>query len=292
MKFAILVRQLIPVLECILFCYSCTPPHVVKTQGGSDQGLVQDPHKAEVASSWFPKLVPGSNRYLITDSSTISISGDSSHSSSVHTAAIYDITLTASGDSLSLTASVESLTTNSHLQTPRLDSQMDSTKDFHATVSNSGRLSPITGMISSMCATGANPGAIRVLELTLNYPRMHLKVGDKWTDSVSTTSCRGKTTLEQQNIYQYQLTDLTTQNGHNLAQIQRDVLTTFHSLSSNQKNQLTTSGYGSSTSVLYVDQKTSALIQSSEHSRLKLTINTARGNYPFIQDTFTQIELH
>jgi hypothetical protein len=292
MRFVIRVQRLIPVLGCVFICYSCSPVRIIKTQGDSDQQTVRVPDKTEVVNNWLPKFVSGSSRHLIIDSSTISISGDSSHSSLVHTTAIYDITLTALADSFSLTATVESLTTDSHLQVPRLGSQMDSVENFHATVSNSGRLSSITGTLSSLCASGVNPVATRILELTLNFPQRHLKVGDKWNDSVSTTSCRGKTILEQQNIYQYQLTDLTTQNGYDLAQIQRSVLTTFRSLPSTQKTQLTTTGTGSSTSVLYVNRKTGMLLRSSERSQLTLTINTARGSYPFTQNIFTQIELH
>lgn len=293
MKAVIRVLRLLPVIiTCIFALYSCSPAHTSKTQRGTEEQPVKVTEEISGVDSWKPKLASGSNRYLITDSSTISIGTDSSHSSSIHTATIYSLILAVLSDSLSLTARIESLTTDSHLQVAKPGLLTDSIEDFHATVSSNGRLSPITRELRSTCEIGVNPAATRIFELTINYPQRLLKVGDEWIDTISTTLCRGKTTLQQQNIYRYKIITFSTQNGFNTAQIQRTVSTTFSSLSTNPKNQLVTTGSGSSVSNLSIDRKTGMLIQSNEHSQITLTITTTRGSYPFTQNTLTQVELH
>jgi hypothetical protein len=286
------IQPFIPVIRCILVLYGCSPAHTSKTQKGIDQQPVLVAEKVSTIDTWAPKMVSGTSRYLVIDSSTISTNGDSSHSSSIATTAIYNLTLATVADSLSLSVRVESLTTNSQVQIAKHSLHTDSIENFRATVSSNGRFSPITGVLRSLCVVGVNPVATRIWELTINYPHQQLKVGDEWTDTISTTSCRGKMTLQQQNIYRYKIIDFSLQKGSDLAQIQRAVSTTFHSISTNSGNELTTTGTGSSSSVLYINRKTAMLVQSSEHSQVALTVNTTRGSYPFTQNTSTQIALH
>jgi len=289
MRVAILAQRFVPVIECILAFSSCSPKHTTNPQTTKGQQSVRIPIKTEIIDGWAPRLIPGIKRYSITDTSIISLNNDSAHSSSIQTAVIYNIALTALDDSFLLTARVESLTTNSHIQKAHVSGKIDSLEQFHATISSTGRSSLIIGSLPSVCTGGINPVATRILELTLNYPQRHLKIGDKWGDTISIISCRGKTPLFQQNIYQYELTDFTESAQLSLAKIQRIVTTTFHGFSTDLRNKLIVQGTGFNSSTLYVDQKNGMLIESTEHSQLVLILTTIRGSYPFTQNIFTHI---
>jgi hypothetical protein len=289
MRVTILAQRFIPVIECILAFSSCSPKHTINPQATKGQQSVRVPMKTEIIDGWAPRLTPEIKRYSIADTSIISLNNDSAHSSSIQTTAIYDIALTALDDSFLLTARVESLTTNSRIQEAHVSGKIDSLEQFHATISSTGRSSLIIGSLPSVCAGGINPVATRILELTLNYPQRHLKIGDKWSDTVAIISCRGKTPLLQQNIYQYELTDFTKSTQLSLAKIQRTVTTTFHGVSTDLRNQLIVHGSGFNSSTLYVDQKNGMLVESTEHSQLLLLLTTTRGTYPFTQNIFTHI---
>ena len=268
---------------------SCSPSHI--TQHGVPTFSPQEQVKAPMQNGWARKQAPGFRQYLIEDSSTISIDGDSTQISMLHSTALYSLSFIAQGDSFSFTATVDSISTSSRLPSERNETDRSFSQVVHAIVSSTGQMSVLNAETASSCQGGMDAAAMRVFELTQNYPKIDITIGDKWADTVSVISCRGKTPLHQQIIRQYELLELTNRKQHNVAKIQRITSATVRGTSSNPHNHLTVAGSGTGSTTFYVDLATGFLSESEGHSQAKLTITTSRGNYAFIQNITTHINI-
>jgi len=282
-------REFFRMIAIIIVLNSCSPKRVA--QPGFSTASSQEQVKPSLQDEWMPKQAPSTRQYLIEDSSTILINNDSTHTSLLQTAIVYSISLIALADSFSFTAKVDSMSTSS-ISSPRMNgSEKSYSQTIHATFSSSGEMSAISGEVASSCQGGVDATGVRVFELTQNYPKQAIKVGDKWTDTVSVISCRGKISLHQQIIREYRLLELTNWKEHAVAKIQRNVSTTVTGTNSESQNHLMTTGTGVGTMIFYADRNTGFLRESNGHSELRFTITTSRGSYPFTQSITTHIEI-
>lgn len=256
----------------------------------SKPGASRETVEASTQDSWLPTQVAGTIRYLIQDTASISISGDSTHTVPIQSSTLYSITLTSSNDSFVLTGRTESRSTNAHEHTSKSVADTATLLEFHAAVSRSGRVASLAGNNASTCGEGVDPVVTRIFELAVFYPARRLKVGDRWADTISVTTCRGKTSLVQKTIRQYELVQFETWRGHDTAKIQRSSSSVFTGASIDSKNHLSTSGSGSSETTIHTDRFTGSLLESDSQSHSMLSISTTRGTYPFSQTIATHVE--
>ena len=268
---------------------SCSASHV--TQPGFPTSPPREPVKPSLQDEWVPKQAPGTRQYLIEDSATIFIGNDSTHTSLLQTATWYSLSLIALADSFSFTTKIDSMSTSSHTSLTKNGVDSSSSRTIHATFSSNGEMSALIGEAPSSCQRGVDATAMRVFELTQNYPKKSIRVGDRWADTVSGTSCRGRIPLYQQSIHEYQLLELINWKDHDVAKIQRNVSTVITGTSFESQNHLTVTGSGVGSMIFYADRITGFLHESDSHSKSRLTINTSRGSYSFTQTITTHIEI-
>ena len=240
-------------------------------------------------TGWAPRLSPGKWHYLIRDSSTISMTNDTTgHTEPIESTAIYDLSIADSENMFILTSRVDSLSVNSHLPT-RKAAETSEPLELHGVLSSRGRFTA-TGAVASVSCTGnsVSPSS-RLQELLVILPTSVIRVGDKWSDTSSTTICHGKIPLTQTLIRNYELMKSSTcQPG--TVEVQRMVSNTLTSSSADSNYHLDASGSGTATSVLCLDTNTGVLLESNGQSHLELTVTTSRGKFPFTQNTTTHIE--
>gem|GEM_PF-3078031 len=289
MSNAMFSRTFFRTIGIMIILNNCAPNRVAQPRFPT--ASPQEQIKPSLQDEWMPKQAPGIRQYLIEDSSTTLISDDPTHTSLLQTTTTYSLSLIALADSFSFTAKVDSMSTSS-ASSPRtsiVDKSFAQT--IHGTFSNSGEISAVIGDTPSSCQGGVDAAGMRVFELTQHYPKQAIKIGDKWTDTISATSCRGKITLHQQIIREYQLLELTNWNEYAVAKIQQNVSTTTTGTSSETQNHLTAIGSGAGTIMFYADRTSGFLRESSGHSESKFTITTSRGSYPFTQNITTRIKI-
>ena len=241
-------------------------------------------------TEWLPKQIVGHKEYFIHDSSTISISGDSSQTRMSNTNTIYIVRLSKLNNSL-LTSKADSLKMRPQSFQLKIAADTEVIKEFEAIMSPTGQISSLSGHFVPLCPGGITPVAARIQDLILSYPERGLKVGDSWTDTVSTTVCHGRISLLQQSIYVYRFLSFSIWKQHLVVIIQRDVLSTFTADTKNSRNYFTATGSGTSFTTIYANRLTGALLQSDTHLESALTVSTPRGVFPFTQSTVTHIEL-
>jgi hypothetical protein len=284
-----LSQTFLRMIGTVIVLNSCSQNQVAQT--GLPTSPPQEQIKPSLQDEWMPKQVPGTRRYIIEDSSTILLSDDSTHTSSLQTATVYSLSLIALADSFLFTAKVDSMSSNSRSSPKESEANKASAQTVHATFSSTGEMSALKGEAPSSCQGGVDAAAMRVFELTQSYPKKRIRVGDRWTDTVSATSCRGRTVLNQQIIREYQLLELTSWKDHDVAKIQQEVSAIVTATNSESQNNLTATGSGTGKRIFYADRITGFLRESNGRSESRLTINTSRGSYPFTQSITTHIEI-
>jgi hypothetical protein len=254
---------------------------------------VSAPHRDTVpisnTSGWAPRLSSGKWQYLIRDSSTISMTNDTTgHVEPIESTAIYALSIADSENVFILTSRVDSLSVNSHLPSKKAGESSEPL-ELHGVLSSQGHFTATGTAGSAPCtATGISPSS-RLQELLITLPIGAIRVGDKWSDTSSTTICHGKIPLTQVFVRNYELMKSSTcQPG--TVQVDRMVSNSLTSSSADSKNYLGASGSGTATSVLCLDRNTGLLLESDGQSHLELIVTTSRGKFPFTQNTTTHIE--
>jgi hypothetical protein len=282
-------RTVLDAIGITIIISNCAPTSVAIP--GTTQLPPREHIGAPTQNEWMPQRIAETGQYVISDSTSISINGDSSHISSFQTTTLYSLSLIPLADSFSVTAKVDSTTTYPRSSAGAYGAERSSHDITHATISSTGQLSALTGEIVSSCQGGVDAMATRVFELAQNYSKQHMRIGDKWADTVFAVNCRGKTPLHQQIIREYELLELATWKEHQIAKIQRTASSTVLGNSPDPHNYLNAVGTGIGKAILYVDRASGFLLESDGRSETTLTIKTSRGSYPFRQSMRTHIEL-
>ena len=240
-------------------------------------------------NTWSPQLGSGKRRYLIRDSSTISISNDTTaRVEPIESTTIYTVSVTDSNNLLHLTGHIDSLLVNSRLST-KVRSDTSTATVSSGLISRQGHLMRVTDASSMTCSTGSLSSSSRLAELLIFLPPHPAKIGDKWSDTTSATACHGKIPLTQTAVREYELLDFSSCPAESV-RVRRTVSNTFTGSSAESTNHLSASGSGTGSSVLCLERNTGALVSSDGQSRLELTVTTTRGVFPFTQNTTTHIE--
>jgi hypothetical protein len=243
--------------------------------------------KDAITNSWKPELKAGAQSYVIYDSAFITIGTDTTRTVPIKTTTFLSLIISDHGDSLRLDGMIDSLL---HFSNQQITKDTAISRGHGFTLSSTGHLMPVSTSINIDCTRRSDPSEIRLPELTMSYPTQVIKVGAKWADTISTTSCHGKTTLIQQSIREFELLELSTWKDRNSAKIYRTVTSVISNDPSARNSHLTAAGNGSATNISYVDVATGALLHSSGESQSKLIVTTTRGVFPFLQTIHTEIE--
>ena len=167
------------------------------------------PSKSPNNNSWSPHIKEGQWRYVIQDSSTISINNDTTaHVEPVESTMIYTMVLTDSVHSLTFSGHIDSLLINSHLA-KKSRSDTSEASEVHGFVSRQGQFTQIAKMVTA-CTNGSAASVSRISELLIMLPSHSLNPGDRWSDTSSTTTCHGKIPLKQIALRNYELLDLSS----------------------------------------------------------------------------------
>jgi hypothetical protein len=288
---SMMMQKLVLTLAAILTFEACSTGH---SPASSPSTPVPHADTAAIdlrSNSWTPRIMVGTRRYFIRDSSTVSINNDTtSRVLPIESTMIYSISITDMGSSFALNSRIDSLTVSTQLPM-RNNSDTAKVAEFHTLLSKQGQVVPTPEQAKVACAGTSTAASSRIGELIINLPSTRLKVGDKWTDTASTTNCHGKIPLVQQATREYELLDLSSCLQRDAVRVRRTVSDTFTGASAETTNHLSASGSGTSTAILCLQRDTGALIESNGQSRSDLIVVTNRGTFPFTQNVNTHIEL-
>jgi hypothetical protein len=263
-----------------------TTPVTSTTRTQRDTTIIES-HK----KSWAPHLIAAKLRYFIHDSSTISINGDTTVAVvPIESTMIFSVSTSDSNNLLIVNSQIDSFYVNSSRSTKtKPDTSIRS--NMHMVASKEGRFLDLTeaGPLDCTVVNASSPS--RIGEVLIALPLNAITVGDKWSDTVSTTSCRGRIALTHRIVRQYELLDFSSCPQTNAAKVRGVITDTLVGSSTESNNHLSAHGFGNAISMICIDANTGTLLESDTQSHLELTVTTTRGAFPFIQNSNTHIEL-
>ena len=240
--------------------------------------------------SWVPQIAAGIYRYIIEDSSIISINDDTiTKSVPITSTMIYSLSIDRSRDSIVLMGKVDSAIIDSRIPRRNPFANIAKDKEFHAILSIRGQLISAAKDSSSACSSSSSPTISPIYELILPVRQEELKIGDKWMDTVSSTSCHGRTPLIQQVIRTFEVKQFTTHDNQSTVEIVRNSSITFAGTTTDPGSQLSARGSGTAITTMIFDQSTATLLESNSQIESALTVITSRGKFPFTQHTISHI---
>jgi hypothetical protein len=246
---------------------------------------ISEPSHAPRRFRWLPTAIPYSSRYRIDDSSTVSITNDSTGKEVlIISSAVYSLVLTQ-GEKLTIDLHIDSASTDTaHRQT-------QPEPHTTATLSTQRQISDLRSTTSTSCRTGMDPRLARLFDLIIPFSPNPATIGSQWADTSSIIICQGKIAFRQHIIRNYKLLAELSQQNRPVIQLQRTTELEMEGVPTDSANLTTANGTGSSTATLLLDRDTGELLESVGTSNLSLSVITSRGIFPFRQHSKLKIKI-
>jgi len=247
---------------------------------------ISEPFRVPAQFRWLPTTIPYASRYRVDDSSTVSITNDSTGKEVLLiSSTIYDLALKQDGK-LAVDLHIDSASTDTtHWQT-------QSATQAIATLSLRGQIIDLRSTTPTSCKSGIDPKFARLSDLVIALPASPATTGSQWADTSSTVICHGKIALIQRMIRNYKLLAELSQRNKRVIQLQRITIAQITGIPADSTNSITASGTGSGTATLFLDQDTGKLLESVGTSDLSLLVTTSRGIFPFRQHAKLVIQIN
>ncbi|MDQ3698118.1 MAG: hypothetical protein M3373_08860 [Gemmatimonadota bacterium] len=137
----------------------------------------------------------------------------------------------------------------------------------------------------------AEPLIAAARQLILPLPPM-IAIGSRWSDSTSTTVCRGGTPVTTGMVRDYQVEGLETVNGVRAVRISRRDTFTFAGASTAAPGQpITVSGRGSGAAIMHFDPSGGVYLGGTADSDFELTVRAGRSQTDFRQRVSSRTSL-
>ena len=269
----------------LIVAAACAP-----SRGGSPEGApapapspapATRPAPAPDATSWAFRYAPGTRRYRVTSEATVELRDDSARRQApIRTSASVTLSFTpAPGDDLALAATVDDYSVDRGDAIPAPDSSLPSRATLRATLAPTGQLD------AAPAPLGCDPAdALTAIarELVVPLPDT-LAVGDRWSDSASTTACRGGVPVTTGIVRDYEVERREMVRGAPVLHVRRRERFTLAGASSAPGRTTVITGRGTGTTLLRIDPAAGALLDSSGESEADLTVRAGRLESRFHQ---------
>lgn len=271
-------------LMLAIFASGCSTP--MNKPGSPPVTPVSQSSHVPAQFRWSPTTVPYTSQYRVDDSSTVSITNDSTGKEVLLiSSTIYDLALKQDGK-LSVDLHIDSASTDTtHWQT-------QSAAHAIATISLRGQIIDLRSTTPTSCKSGIDPEFARLSDLIIALPANPAAIGSQWADTSSTVICHGKIALLQRTIRNYKLLAELSQRNKPVIQLQRITMAQITGVPADSTTSITANGTGSSTATLLLDRDTGKLLESVGTSDLSLSVTTSRGIFPFQQHAKLLIQIN
>lgn len=275
--------ELISLISMLAILVSgCSAP--INKPGSPPITPILEPLHAPKQFHWSPTAIAHSSQYRVNDSSTVSITNDSTGKEVLLISSIIYNLVLIQGKELTLNLHIDSTSTDSARQ------QVQSGLHATATLSAQRQIADLHSTTSTSCKTGMDPRFTPLFDLIIPLSPNPATIGSQWADTSTMIICYGKITLRQRIIRNYTLLAELLQQNRPAVQLRRITVAEMEGLRSEPTDSITANGTGSGTAILFLDRDTGALLESIGTSNLSLSVITSRGIFPFRQHSKVKIE--
>ncbi len=278
-------------------CTIAPPPQAEPTPAPTPKDSVGAP--SPVTARWTPQRSASSWHYELRSTGAVSLSGDTTASSLpldrtvFYTVSIVPTGSNSGGGSFQMSGSVDSVAVTVPERIPTPTAGSNSKPHFQGVLAADGHVLAISSNASTACANATDPLSAGATLLFVALPQ-GLSPADTWTDSVSTTTCRGRMPLITTATRHYTAITDTVWHGREAILIARtdsllirnrpDTTTDSTIASGNITNVMEAAGNGFGEFRLYVDPRSGALLEAIGTSRTEILVTTGSSRFPFHEE--------
>ncbi|MBC7791685.1 MAG: hypothetical protein H7Z74_17195 [Anaerolineae bacterium] len=248
--------------------------------------IVRDPLEGRSAF----RYAAGTRNYEIFSEAKIELASDTAaRSETVRLSALVTLTFETLSDSLlAVSGTVSEYEVLRGEAIPAPDSTLPSTATFNASITPVGRLVSLVGDTA-----GCNPQEplLAVGQRAIIATPNNLDAGARWSDSVSTTVCRGGTPITTGSVRDYEVEAREMVDGVPVARVRRRETFTLAGSSSVRGRHVAIVGRGSSSAILRFDLARGLLLSEEGTSETALTVSSPRSQAEFRQREATKLSL-
>ena len=252
---------------------------------------------AIAVKSWKPQHSPGSWRYELRSSATVTLTGDSSaRALPISRTAVYTVTIVPNtaqdthGIPFELTGSVDSVavTTPERVPTPTAGSNVR--PHFHAQLTSDGQVTELASDATTPCQATIDPLSAATTTLFVTVPPV-VTLGTSWKDTISTATCRGRMAIITTVVRQYRAVTDTVWGNTEALLITRADSVHVRNRPDSTSDRMVADGTGSGEFTLYVDPKSGMLLAATGQSRTEILVINGDSRFPFHEEARQTISL-
>ncbi|HEX5581684.1 MAG TPA: hypothetical protein VFX39_08915, partial [Gemmatimonadaceae bacterium] len=238
------------------------------------------PAAPPVAFAW----APGVHRLVLESRAAVTVAGDTAEArDTVVTVMHATLRVDEGAPPRRLSGTIDSVTLRSgnHIPAPPpglpLPIQIDGAVD-------GGAVSiPVPVATTADCASPAAALLATARELLPSVPA-RLAPGARWTDSVTTTTCRGGVLLNTTTVHSYVVAGPAERSGTPAMRVDRTTTIAVRGEGEQARERVTIAGQGTGGGTLYLDPATGRLLDLRAENRLELTFSGAGRTERVVQE--------
>jgi hypothetical protein len=206
----------------------------------------------------------------------------------------------ADGPAFQLTGSVDSVAVTIPERIPTPTAGSNSKPHFQGAIAADGHVLSLSSNATTSCTNATDPLSAAAALLFVALPE-GISPAQSWTDTVTTTTCRGRLPLVTTVTRQYKaITDTVWQGQPALLIARTDSLTIVRRRDStadaggvtrDSADAMQAIGSGRGEFTLYVDPHTGVLFEATGKSRTDILVTTASSRFPFHEEARQTITL-
>lgn len=260
-----------------------------------------------VTARWTPRRSAGSWRYELQSTGAVSLAGDSTANAlPLGRTVLYTVSTTPvtpanpDGPAFQLSGSVDSVAVTVPERIPTPTAGTNSKPHFQGAIAPDGHVLSLSSNATTSCTNSIDPLSATATLLFVALPA-GIAPTQSWTDTISTTTCRGRMPLITTAIRQYKaITDTVWQGRAAILIARTDSLTISSvadstsdtaSVSRDSADTMTATGGGRGEFMLYVDPHTGVLLEATGTSRTDIVVTTKSSRFPFHEEARQTITL-
>jgi len=302
-------RLLAGVLVAVVASAGCTttgapPPSTPTPAAATDSASIPNVE----AARWSPTRAGGSWRYQLLSTGTVSLAGDSSADSlPLGRTVVYSIALTpttATGDddaAFQFNGAVDSVSVTIPERIPVPTAGSNSKPHFQGTLAADGHLLSITSNATSPCTDAVDPLSAASTLLFATLPK-GISPGTRWTDTVSTTTCRGRLPIVTTATRHYEAIADSSWQGRPAILVARTDSLSIASRSPSSAAEsaigsiadstgMGATGRGGGTFTLLLDPASGILLESTGTTHTEILVTMGSARFPFQEEAHQTISL-
>ncbi|HEY0969752.1 MAG TPA: hypothetical protein VGE02_02120, partial [Gemmatimonadales bacterium] len=247
-----------------------------------------EPAPAPVAFAWSP----GVHRTVLESRAAVTVAGDTAEArDTVVTTMWATLRLDDGAPPRRLGGTIDSVAIRAGERIPAPPPDLPLPITFEGAVDGGAVSIPVPTATAADCSSPAAALLATARELLPSVPA-RLSPGVRWTDSVTTTTCRGGVVLTTTTVHGYVVVGPAEWSGTPAMRVDRATTLAVRGEGEQARERVTVAGQGTGTATLHLDPTAGRLLDLRGSNRLELTFSGAGRTERVVQEGTVSVREH